>query len=131
MLLRRQYHEDKLVRDKDGKVTEVKPGAVKGVEVLKITNTQHLTGSFLEGGESEGWLSRSGDVIVIKNLKGSDVRYKIVRRPGYYCCHCKKAVDDGQSALIHLAAQHQGVTSPDPSNPAGYERINYYDCVKE
>jgi hypothetical protein len=38
---------------------------------------------------------------------------------------------DGPSARAYIEQRFKGEESPDPSNPAGYEKINFYDCVKE
>jgi len=45
MKLKRLYHQDKLVRDETGKVTEVLSGAVKGVKVITAKPVQHFSGS--------------------------------------------------------------------------------------
>jgi len=143
MLLKRLYHQDKLVRNVRGMdqalkdpgrpedvVLEVLPGAVRGVQVLRAGARQHFSPGIIEGGVAEGWLSMGKGKLVIQGEDGAIV-YRIARTPGHYCCHCQKAVDDGSGGQAHVAAAHAGKVSPDPSNPAGYRRDNFYACVRE
>jgi hypothetical protein len=36
---------------------------------------------------------------------------------------------DAATARAHIAQAHAGKPSPDASNPAGYERVNGYECM--
>jgi len=129
MKLKKVFHQDKLVRNKEGKVVDVAPGAIADVRVLSAKKVQHFSPSVIERGAAEGWLSMANGLISIG--KGKDaVQYRIVRTPGYYCCHDNKPVDDGPSALEYIAANFKDVKSPDASNPAGYRRDNFYYCEK-
>jgi hypothetical protein len=80
----------------------------------------------------EGWMSLADGHIVLKVERGeaSPIVYRIVSPPGFYCCHCEKALDDGSAARAHVAAAHEGQASPDPDNPAGYRRDNFYRCER-
>ena len=118
MLLKRLYDSDK----KDAKVI--------GVEVVRAKDRQHFSPNILQMGAAQGWLKQADGKITI-GKDANAVTYKVMRGPGYYCCHCRKAMDDGASARAHIEAEHAGEKSPDQSNPAGYERTHYYDCVKE
>lgn len=102
---------------------------VNGIKVLRAKATQHFSPNILETGQREGWMTVSGNVVTI--LSDPPVVYRIVRVPGYYCCHCQRPLDDGGVARAHLAAEHDGEGSPDPSNPAGYRRDNFYACARE
>lgn len=130
MYLKRTYHQDKLVRDeKTGKVTEVKPGAVSGVKILRAGARQNFSTKIIEQGVAEGWLSLGQGKITIK-AEGGDVSYTIERAPGYYCCHCNEKLDDGTAGAAHVSEEHKDAESPDPGNPAGYRRDSFYACAK-
>lgn len=112
--------------------TNPKAPVVNGVMILRASDEQHFSTDFVANGEAQGWVARDGDrLIIINSGKGGNATYSIKRAPGYYCCHCKMPMADGAAARAHLALAHAGKKSPDASNPSGYERINYFDCVKE
>lgn len=112
------------------------PGKVTGVVVLRAKRRQHFSPNLVEGGLLEGWLSISNGVLTISNVGGAPVRYRIVRTPGAYCCHCDAAVGDvvtqspGPDGLTegqrHIQTVHGGAPSPDPLHPAGYRIEAHY-----
>lgn len=120
MYLKRQY-------DKDLKVKSV-------VKVLRAGKRQNFSENFLQN----PFVTKSADKITLHGVDG-DVVYKIKRVPGHYCSHCGVAIPDAGQVLDatttvgqkHVREKHVGAKSPDPQNPAGYERINHYECVKE
>lgn len=106
-------------------------------------------------GAAEGWLSLGDGKITIKTKDDlPDLVYAIERAPGHYCCECGSLLDDEHSARRHVLIEHAGMDPREvPDNagvqatfwdllagkkfkcshekhPSGYERINYYDCVK-
>lgn len=90
---------------------------------------QNLSTRLVEKGVSEGWLSLSRGEIVIHQERGvRDVKLRIVRGPGRYCCHCGEELADEQTARAHVAAEHEGDDSPDAENPSGYRWNLYYEC---
>jgi hypothetical protein len=98
------------------------------VKVLRANDKQHFSTRFVEKSTADGLMSlREGKIILHTR---PELTYRIVRQPGYYCCHCHQAVDDGASARLHLESQHKGKKSPDPGNPAGYRRDNFYACER-
>lgn len=108
---------------------------VLGVEIkrMPLHAKQHFTPRLVEGGRLEGWLTLTGGVITI-HAEGGDVRWKVLHKPGRYCCHCAMKLPDdptGVAARMHIVEKHAGVTSPDPHHPAGYCCNNYFDCVLE
>jgi len=130
MQLKKMYDPSKLVRDPEGKVIEVKAGAVRGVIVKRADHgTQKFTQKYLDAGLEEGWLSMSGGKITISNLEGDDLAYEIVRKPGHYCCHCDMSVGGSKGGAKHCNEQHSGIASPDPGNPSGYRLDNFYSTV--
>lgn len=130
MYLKRIYE-----RDKDGRAARDEHGNLKppiGVVILGLgaTPQQHFTLELVSEAIAQGWMSLEGERLVVKGAN-REVAYKVLRAPGYYCCHCKAALAaGGETARAHLAAAHAGKKSPDPQNPAGYERIHYFDCVE-
>jgi hypothetical protein len=113
-----------------GGLLQVRRPPVRGVEILHAGPVQHFSPALIEQGTAKGWLVVSGESLTITTAE-SVVRYRVVRRPGYYCCHCDRLLDDGSGATAHLAAAHAGVESPDPGNVAGYRRDNFYACRRE
>lgn len=102
------------------------PPRVTGVRVLRAKRIQNLSPSLLDGGEAEGWLTRSRGTVTIHGEKG-DVVYQIAERPGLYSCFTGERladIGDWKTAQAHIAAKHAGEKSPDVQNPAGY-RANH------
>jgi hypothetical protein len=99
------------------------------IKILHAGPRQRFSPSLVEQGAGAGWLS-VGDGKITLNGEAEKVTYAIERTPGLYCSHCKKKLDDSPSAQEHVKAAHGGTPSPDKSNPAGYEQINFYDCTK-
>jgi len=105
---------------------------VVGVRILNLGagNSVHFTPDRVAKAIAEGWMVMTGKKLVL-NAENGKIMYSIVRTPGYYCCHCKKPLSDGGLvAQMHVTEEHDNGLSPDPSNPSGYERINYLDCVE-
>jgi len=109
-------------------VTRVPP--VSGIVVLRAGSWQNFSPSFIEGGQREGWLTRDKDRLTI-HCADPPVVYRIIRQPGYYCCHCDQALDDSPTGQLHVSTAHAGSISPDPNNPSGYRWDLYYRCVME
>lgn len=144
MLIKRHYdHEapkERWVkrRGANGAVREVPP--LKGVELKsELKPRAHFTPDFVRAGQKAGFITISGNVMLLTTVNAGTIRYRVEREPGYYCCHCGAELEDaGQvhedgktGGQHHVADEHSGAPSPDRNNPAGYERINFYDCVKE
>jgi len=101
-----------------------------GVNVLTAGPRQNFSERVFNRGIAEGWLAVSKGRITV-TAKNGDVVYRVVRGPGYYCCHDGAPMSDGKAAQKYIAEKFNGVRSPDPSNPSGYERLNWFECVKE
>lgn len=104
---------------------------VRGVRILRAKRIQNLSPSFIDGGEQEGWLTRSRGGITIHGEKG-DVEYRIAERPGLYCCHTGDRiadVGDYPTAQKYIAEKFAGVPSPDPQNPSGYRANHGFTLV--
>ena len=112
-----------------GVITREVPPVV-GVDVLYAGATQHFSPRIVQKGSDEGWLERDENYITIFGANET-VKYEILRDPGRYCCHCEMELMDEGSAKVHVEGVHPGETYPDLANPSGYERINYFDCVRE
>lgn len=111
-------------------VSSVAPPKVNYVE-LEHTGTsagQRFSTHLVAQGVSDGWMVVLGDKLIIK-AKPEDLLYDIKRAPGYYCCFDGKSLPDAIMAAAYVKQHYVGQQSPDPSNPLGYEKINFYDCV--
>ena len=96
-----------------------------------LTAEQNFSTRLVEKGQEEGWI-RIEDGKLLLYGEPETLIYTIVRRPGRYSCFDgTKLPDDekGTAAREWIAAHHPNEPSPDPANPAGYECINYYECV--
>lgn len=114
--------------DCEGGVRKVPVPPVAGIEILSVKENQHFSTHLVANAVNEGWMSQDKDLLTIKGANKM-VTYRIARMPGYYCVHCgEHLVDGGRIAQMHVESRHGGEASPDPANPAGYEKINYYDC---
>ena len=80
-----------------------------------------------------GVVTLSADML---SIGGAD--YKIVRKPGAYCCHCSERIGDGPARTKDEADLRRAYIGTcdvagndddtgDPNNPAGYEVIDYYE----
>lgn len=103
---------------------------VSHVEIQRMKDVQNFSPRVLAKAEGEGWLTKTPTHVELKTADGI-VKLKINRTPGLYCCHCNKPQDDSGAAALHVKYVHEGVTSPDPANPSGYRRDNYYACEVE
>jgi len=138
-MIKREYHQDKLVRDGSEKITEVLPGAVKGIRAKWAdSGRQNFSPNWVHGGVQEGWLSMGNGKIVMHTLDdGPDLLYSVIRTPGYYCCHCEQSLPDAGTivepgvtlGLKHVRDIHGSASSPDPCNPSGYRKEDHYSCL--
>jgi hypothetical protein len=115
-------------RDEEGKLTELDHIEV---EHTGTHEAQNFSTGLVASALREGWMELAKGKLILK-AKPEDLKYTILREPGRYCLHCQeKLLDDekGEMALIHVLSQHRGLQSPDPSNPAGYVKINAYECM--
>lgn len=115
MLLKRLYDEKQNVR---------------AVKILRLGQKQNLSPRLVEAAVAQGWMKLEQGRITLK-AEPQDVTLRIVSAPGYYCCHCDAAWDNGASGRTHIAQAHKGELSPDPNNPAGYRRDNFFACERE
>ena len=102
---------------------------VRGVTVLEDGPEQNFSPRLIERGVTEGWLTvQRGEIIIHGDNR--TLTYRIVLPPGYYCCHCNRALDDPAEARSHIDEQHADEPSPDDNNPAGYRRDAFFACVQ-
>ena len=98
------------------------------IKVLRAKDKQHFSTRFVEKSLADGLLSMGDGQLILRTRP--KLTYRIVRAPGYYCCHCHRPADDGSAARLHIEAEHKDEASPDPCNPAGYRRDNFYSCER-
>lgn len=100
---------------------------------------QNFSTALVEAAIREGWMSIGGGKLVL-DVKPERLIYAIRRGPGHYCCHCGTHLSDANQrvpghegnltvGMQHVAEAHPNTPSPDPGNPAGYCRLNHYECV--
>lgn len=142
MMLKRIYKKPpgwepvRNVRGQDGTLTD--PGRPEGeclnpppLDYVALAHTgtdrrQRFSERLIRTAIAEGWCSIAAGMLTL-HVEPGDLVYTIERTPGTYCCHCGERLDG--EARAHVAQRHAGLASPDPSNPAGYERVNAYECV--
>lgn len=98
------------------------------IKVLRAGDKQHFSTRFIATGQTIGYVSVADGMITLTTKP--KLVYNIIRAPGYYCCHCDAPMSDGAEARGHLEVEHKGKKSPDPSNPAGYRKDNFYACER-
>jgi len=114
------------------------PPPLSHIEV-KHTGTsaaQNFSDRLVNAGLAEGWITLGKGKLVLHG-KPEDLTYAVLRVPGYYCCHCKVALPDAgrivapgvTAGMQHVAEAHPDKESPDKGNPAGYCRLNHFECV--
>jgi len=123
-------------------------GTVSGVELRHtgIHPEQNFSDRLVEGACAEGWMTVADGAITMQTDVGP-LRYTVKRTPGYYCCHDGKRIPISDAAqrerlrtgIGRLAAAEAraylathgfaGKKSPDPAHPAGYQVLDYYECV--
>jgi hypothetical protein len=111
---------------------------VPKVKILRLGHEQKFSPNEVFAGVMGGYITLArGRLVVHAATPGAtarsetDVVFRIRRRPGLYCCHCGRGQASSLAAQNHVRANHSGVVSPDPQNPAGYEQLNALDCVRE
>lgn len=77
---------------------------------------------------ADGLVVAAGNEFVWKTTP--ELRFRIVRRPGYCCCFDDEPMADRNAASAYVAAHYTGQPSPDANNPAGFRRDNFYYCVR-
>lgn len=127
-------------------------GRVTGLAIghSGIRAEQNFSSKFVEEAALSGAARIDGDVLTItcQDHGGADIdlRYTILRGPGYYCCHDGSPIPisalaqrEAASGIARLAAKEaaaylaangfDGKQSPDAQNPSGYRVVRGYECV--
>lgn len=94
---------------------------------------QNFSEALIMGALRDGWASFDDGGVLLLQVQPETLRYTVKRTPGRYCVHCHARLPDndptGEQSRAHVAAEHKGVTSPDPAWPSGYAVIHAYECV--
>ncbi len=124
------------VYDEAGRVTNPLP--IVGMQMLDTGTTPQQTFSrdYVNRGVQQGWLSMGRGKITLSCTEADgtpqeDFVYTILRTPGGYCCFCNASIEIDQYGEIgkrHVAEFHDGLASPDPSNPLGFRLLGGYEC---
>lgn len=138
MLLKRHYAiPDGWAPQRDSRGNLLNAPPLSHIEVKHTGNNpeQNFSERFVKQGIDLGFISILKNMLILHG-KPEDLKYKIVRTPGHYCCHCGKALEDANQVISdgltvgkkHVSEHHPDA-APDKQNPAGYERINHFHCV--
>jgi hypothetical protein len=106
------------------------PPPFKGIAIghTGIDAEQNFSERLVRGAVKEGWMTLSKGKLVLHSMT-DDLSYAIKRGPGRFCSHCGCELDTDKDAQAHVASVHAGAKSPDAQNPAGYEKVDGYECV--
>jgi len=103
---------------------------VMHVEVKHVGERQNLNQRFIDKGIAQSWLSIGDGKITMRTHEGEDdLGFGIERVPGHYSCYTGEKLNGQEEAKAHV--KQQECDSPNEANPAGYEKIAYYECVRE
>lgn len=100
---------------------------VDHVVLRRLTDTQKFTQRVIDQGVTEGFLSIIKGELVF-HTKPKDTKYRIIRKPGHYCCFDGQFLTDEKTARKYVADNFRGQKSPDKDHPAGYRKDNFYFC---
>lgn len=95
------------------------------VDAKRVSSLQNFSTRIVSAGQSEGWLTLTGDTITIKCDSGKNYIYDVNKRPGKYCQKCKHQTglstdQTGEQMRLHIATKHDG--------NGGYDVVNAYEC---
>jgi hypothetical protein len=101
------------------------------VTVNRVSQKQNFSQKFINESIENGLMSIGGGVITMHTKPG--LKYRIVRKPGHYCCFDDKKLSGEKAAKKYVAENFAGKESPDSNNPAGYRKDNFFACelIKE
>jgi len=120
-----------------------------GIKVLEAGPVQKFSPRAIDKMVAEGMMAVDGDMLALATEP--PLTYRIVRKPGTYCCYCNAPVDSGAPALAHVAEHKAAAAMPqtlgskilgffgakkaapeiiDPNNPAGYRVDNFFYCER-
>jgi len=117
-----------------------------GVRVLRAGRRQRFSQGLVDEAVRDGWMALADGRITVRGVDKT-LTYRIVRGPGYYCCYCGEPQPGAPEAKAHvtmhveapsnpswfrrLVGGRKALELPDPQNPSGYRRDNFYECVRE
>jgi len=126
-------------KQREGECLNLPPLDYIEVKHTGISAAQNFSERLINQGIASGFISISKGVLIL-HAKPEDLKYDILRTPGYYCCHCgERIVDAGlpsaPGSLVTIGSKHvhdahgDGVLSPDAGNPSGYARLMHFECA--
>ncbi len=102
------------------------------LKIVTHQNTQKFIQETINTLMEDGFLSMSKGVITVHGRLDKDtpldLNYKVIRKPGYYCCHDEKLLAGEEAAREYVAKNYPDTDSPDPQNPAGYRKDDFFYC---
>ncbi len=97
------------------------------LKIIRAGKVQNFTQKFINKGMTNGFVTMSKGQIIIHG-KPVDLSYKVVRIPGYYCCHDDAPLGGEKEAREYLEKNFKGKKSPCSNNPSGYRKDNFFHC---
>lgn len=100
-----------------------------GISITKLPKNgiQHFTQKLLDTLLQDGFLTMGKGKLTLETMVDA-VEFKVLRTPGYYCCHTGEKLDGEKEARAHIKARFAGKASPCKNNPSGYSKDNFYTC---
>lgn len=116
------------------------PPPIERVKVVHtgVSREQNFSERLVRAGVAEGFMTLGQGKLILHTVEGQpDLEYKILRAPGWYCCHCGQSLENANAEFApgvsygtqHVLTQHPEMESPDRENPSGYERLNGYETA--
>ena len=98
---------------------------VDHVEIKHLSKLWRPSVELVAKALEDGWMQWKDGNLVVKTDQG-DLAYKVLFRPGKYCCHCGHDLAK-EHPKQHLERAHYGKLSPDRNNPSGYRVLHSYE----
>jgi len=123
MKIKRFYKKD----DKGALILENGEPVVETIKVTLLSKRQNFTQKFIDKAIREGYATLTKGKLILHTQDG-DLEYKILRSPGYFCCHDNQSLGGEKECREYVAINFAGIDSPDKNNPSGYRKDNFHAC---
>ena len=113
--------------DKGALILDGGEPVVDTIKVKRLSKHQNFTQKFIDKAVREGYATLSKGKVIIHTQDG-DLEFKILRSPGYFCCHDNKSLGGEKECRDYVKDNFAGIDSPDKNNPSGYRKDNFHAC---
>jgi len=100
---------------------------VDTIKVKRLSKRQNFTQKFIDNAVREGYATLSKGKVILHTQDG-DLEFKILRSPGYFCCHDNKSLGGEKECRKYVKDNFNDIASPDKNNPSGYRKDNFHAC---